>query len=147
MAAFGTSRPFTVRQRRGRSRKILRTCRYASGASQSAGRLQIYFNSVRPLDPIYDALLLIVGGGMTRTDQGIKVFGLRAFEIVNLSAVSRPAAGRGAVKSKCAANSTVCAAVSSTVSACLDNGCGPGTGNGDGGYLPCQSVQPESATP
>jgi hypothetical protein len=45
-----------------------------SGASQSAGRLQIYFNSVRPLDPIYDALLLIVGGGMTRTDQGIKVF-------------------------------------------------------------------------
>src|SRR4029453_19335944 len=45
-----------------------------SGASQSAGRLQIYFNSVHPLDPIYDALLLIVGGGMTRTDQGIKVF-------------------------------------------------------------------------
>jgi len=45
-----------------------------TGASQSAGRLQIYFNSVRPLDPIYDALLLIVGGGRTRTDQGIKVF-------------------------------------------------------------------------
>jgi Alpha/beta hydrolase domain len=45
-----------------------------TGASQSAGRLQIYFNSVRPLDPIYDALLLIVGGNMTRTDQGIKVF-------------------------------------------------------------------------
>jgi hypothetical protein len=45
-----------------------------SGASQSAGRLQIYFNSVHPLDPVYDALLLIVGGGMTRTDQGIKVF-------------------------------------------------------------------------
>ena len=45
-----------------------------SGASQSAARLQIYFNSVRPLDPIYDALLLIVGGNQTRTDQGIKVF-------------------------------------------------------------------------
>jgi hypothetical protein len=45
-----------------------------SGASQSAGRLQIYFNSVRPLDPLYEALFLIVGGGMTRTDQGIKVF-------------------------------------------------------------------------
>lgn len=47
-----------------------------TGASQSAGRLQIYFNSVRPLDPVYDALFLIVGGGMTRTDQGIKVFKL-----------------------------------------------------------------------
>ncbi len=45
-----------------------------TGASQSASRLQVYFNSVRPLDPIYDALLLIVGGGMTRTDQDIKVF-------------------------------------------------------------------------
>ena len=30
------SRPFTVRQRRGRSWKILRTCRYPSGTSQSA---------------------------------------------------------------------------------------------------------------
>jgi hypothetical protein len=34
----------------------------------------VYFNSVHPLDPIYDGLLLIVGGGMTRTDQGLKVF-------------------------------------------------------------------------
>src|SRR5262249_51025323 len=45
-----------------------------SGASQAAGRLPVYFNSSRPLDPHDYALFLIRGGGMTRTAEGTKVF-------------------------------------------------------------------------
>lgn len=46
----------------------------ASGASQSAGRLVIYHNSVQPLANLFDAFFLSVGGGTVRTDLGVPVF-------------------------------------------------------------------------
>lgn len=51
---------------------------FATGASQSAGRLTIYHNSVYPLleNPPVDAFYLLVGGGPLRTDFNVKVFQL-----------------------------------------------------------------------
>jgi hypothetical protein len=46
----------------------------ASGASQSAGRLATYYNSIQPLANLLDAFLLVVGGGDVRTDLGVPVF-------------------------------------------------------------------------
>ena len=46
----------------------------ASGASQSAGRLVIYHNSIQPLANLFDAFYLAVGGGTVRTDLGVPVF-------------------------------------------------------------------------
>ncbi|MBZ5610371.1 MAG: hypothetical protein LAP38_19080 [Acidobacteriia bacterium] len=46
----------------------------ASGHSQSAGRLAIYVNSVHPLNPVFDAVMLHGGGGKIRTDLGVKVW-------------------------------------------------------------------------
>lgn len=50
----------------------------AAGASQSAGRLTVYHNSVYPLldNPPVDAFYLLVGGGPLRTDLDVKVFQL-----------------------------------------------------------------------
>jgi hypothetical protein len=50
----------------------------ASGHSQSAGRLATYFNSVHPLTPVYDAVLLHGGGGKMRTDLNVKIWKLLA---------------------------------------------------------------------
>jgi hypothetical protein len=46
----------------------------AIGASQSAGRLVIYFNAIHPAHDVYDAFYLLVGGTGTRTDLSTKVF-------------------------------------------------------------------------
>jgi len=46
----------------------------ATGHSQSAGQLGIYFNSVHPLSPVYDAVVLHGGGGKMRTDLNVKIF-------------------------------------------------------------------------
>jgi hypothetical protein len=46
---------------------------YAVGASQSAGRLTIYYNSIQPLHQLFDAFYLLVGGGPFRSDLDVKV--------------------------------------------------------------------------
>jgi len=46
----------------------------AIGASQSAGRLTIYYNSIHPLHNVVDGLYLLVGGYGTRTDLSTKIF-------------------------------------------------------------------------
>jgi hypothetical protein len=46
----------------------------ASGASQSASRLTVYYNSIHPLANLFDGYLMIVGGGPFRTDLGVPVF-------------------------------------------------------------------------
>src|SRR5260221_594852 len=48
----------------------------ATGHSQSAGRLATYFNSVHPLAPVYDAVVLHGGGGKMRTDLNVKIWKL-----------------------------------------------------------------------
>ncbi len=50
----------------------------ASGASQSAGRLVVYHNSIQPLADLFDAFFLLVGGGTVRTDLGVPVFKLQS---------------------------------------------------------------------
>ena len=47
---------------------------FAVGASQSAGRLSIYHNSIHPLHNAVDAFYLLVGGAGLRTDLPVKVF-------------------------------------------------------------------------
>jgi len=46
----------------------------ASGASQSASRLTIYYNSIHPLAGLFDGFFLLVGGSSVRTDLGVPVF-------------------------------------------------------------------------
>jgi hypothetical protein len=46
----------------------------AIGASQSASRLTIYYNSIHPLHNVIDAFYLLVGGYGTRTDLATKIF-------------------------------------------------------------------------
>jgi hypothetical protein len=46
----------------------------ASGASQSAGRLTTYHNSIHPLAGLFDGFFLLVGGSTVRTDLGVPVF-------------------------------------------------------------------------
>jgi Alpha/beta hydrolase domain len=48
----------------------------ATGHSQSAGRLATYINSVHPLAPVYDAVVLHGGGGKMRTDLNVKIWKL-----------------------------------------------------------------------
>jgi hypothetical protein len=50
----------------------------ASGASQSAGRLAVYYNSIQPLANLFDGFVLLVGGGTVRTDLGVPVFKLQS---------------------------------------------------------------------
>ena len=51
---------------------------FATGHSQSSARLTIYANSVHPLDPVFDAVILHGGGGKVRTDLKIKVWKLNS---------------------------------------------------------------------
>ncbi len=46
----------------------------ASGASQSAGRLRTYYNSIQPLANLFEGFYLAVGGGTVRTDLGVPAF-------------------------------------------------------------------------
>ncbi len=50
----------------------------ATGHSQSASRLATYLNSVHPLEPIYDGVIVHGGGGRIRDDQDVKIFKLMA---------------------------------------------------------------------
>ena len=45
----------------------------AVGASQSAGRLTTYYNSIQPLHQLFDSFYLLVGGGPFRTDLDVKL--------------------------------------------------------------------------
>jgi hypothetical protein len=51
---------------------------FATGHSQSSARLAIYVNSVHPLDPVFDAVILHGGGGKIRSDLKIKVWKLNS---------------------------------------------------------------------
>lgn len=46
----------------------------AIGVSGSANRLAIYHNSIHPLAGVFDAFLLVAGGGQLRTDLDVRVF-------------------------------------------------------------------------
>ncbi|HLF23450.1 MAG TPA: alpha/beta hydrolase domain-containing protein [Burkholderiales bacterium] len=67
---------------------------FATGASQSAGRLVVYHNSIYPQleNPPVDAFYLLVGGNGTRVDLNVKVFQLLSETDVYLAALT------GAVK-------------------------------------------------
>jgi len=63
---------------------------FATGHSQSAGRLAIYVNSVHPLAPVFDAVVVHGGGGKIRTDLNIKVWKLLAeTDVINNQAANR----------------------------------------------------------
>jgi hypothetical protein len=63
----------------------------ASGHSQSAGRLATYFNSVHPLTPVYDAVLLHGGGGRMRQDLTVKIWKLLSeTDVIGQVSVRRP---------------------------------------------------------
>jgi hypothetical protein len=51
---------------------------FATGHSQSSARLASYVNSVHPLDPVFDAVILHGGGGKIRTDLEIKIWKLNS---------------------------------------------------------------------
>jgi hypothetical protein len=51
---------------------------FATGHSQSSARLATYVNSVHPVDPVFDAVILHGGGGKIRTDLKIKVWKLNS---------------------------------------------------------------------
>jgi hypothetical protein len=65
---------------------------FATGHSQSAGRLATYVNSVHPLARVFDAVIVHGGGGLIRTDLDIKVWKLLSETDVILSqaAVRQP---------------------------------------------------------
>jgi hypothetical protein len=46
---------------------------FAVGASQSAGRLTVYHNSIHPLHDLFDGFYLLVGGGPLRAGLDVKV--------------------------------------------------------------------------
>lgn len=64
---------------------------FATGHSQSAARLAIYANSVHPLDPVFDAIVVHGGGGKIRTDLGkVKVWKLLSeTDVINNQAANR----------------------------------------------------------
>jgi hypothetical protein len=65
---------------------------FATGHSQSSARLATYVNSVHPLDPVFDAVILHGGGQRIRTDLEIKVWKLNAETdvIIGQGAVRQP---------------------------------------------------------
>jgi hypothetical protein len=65
---------------------------FATGHSQSAARLAIYLNSVHPLDPVFDAVIVHGGGSKIRTDLKIKVWKLNSETdvIIGQGAVRQP---------------------------------------------------------
>lgn len=63
---------------------------FATGHSQSAGRLATYVNAVHPLSPVFDAVVLHGGGGRVRTDLTIKVWKLLSeTDVIGSQAASR----------------------------------------------------------
>lgn len=64
---------------------------FATGHSQSAGRLATYVNSVHPLAPVFDAVVPHGGGGPIRTDlTNVKVFKLLSeTDVINSQASVR----------------------------------------------------------
>lgn len=50
----------------------------ATGHSQSASRLAIYFNSVHPREPLFEGAMIHGGGGRVRDDQEVRIFKLMA---------------------------------------------------------------------
>jgi hypothetical protein len=64
---------------------------FATGHSQSAGRLGTYVNAVHPLAPIFDAIVLHGGGARIRTDLGnVKVWKLLSeTDVLGSQAASR----------------------------------------------------------
>jgi hypothetical protein len=62
---------------------------FATGHSQSAGRLATYVNSVHPLGKVFDAVILHGGGGRVRPDLDIPVWKLLAEGDVQNQAVNR----------------------------------------------------------
>ena len=62
---------------------------FATGHSQSAGRLGTYVNSVHPLHHVFDAVILHGGGAKVRTDLDIPVWKLLAETDVQNQAVNR----------------------------------------------------------
>jgi hypothetical protein len=68
----------------------LKTARiFATGHSQSAGRLGTYVNAVHPLQHVFDAVILHGGGGKVRTDLDIPVWKLLSETDVQNQAVNR----------------------------------------------------------
>jgi hypothetical protein len=64
---------------------------FATGHSQSAGRLAIYTNAVHPLAPVYDAVVLHGGGAKVRTDLDLKVWKLLSeTDVLNQAAIRQP---------------------------------------------------------
>jgi hypothetical protein len=65
---------------------------FATGHSQSSGRLTTYVNAVHPLDPVFGAVILHGGGGKVRTDLTIKVWKLNSETdiIIGQGAVRQP---------------------------------------------------------
>jgi hypothetical protein len=47
---------------------------FATGHSQSAGRLATYVNSIHPLAPVFDAVIVHGGGGRIRTELSVPVW-------------------------------------------------------------------------
>jgi hypothetical protein len=62
---------------------------FATGHSQSAGRLGTYVNSVHPLQRVFDAVILHGGGAKVRTDLDIPVWKLLSETDVQNQAVNR----------------------------------------------------------
>lgn len=62
---------------------------FATGHSQSAGRLGTYVNSVHPIAKVFDAVILHGGGGRVRTDLDIPVWKLLSETDVQNQAVNR----------------------------------------------------------
>ena len=50
----------------------------ATGHSQSASRLATYLNTVHPLEPVYDGVMVHGGGGRIRDDQETRIFKIMA---------------------------------------------------------------------
>ena len=65
---------------------------FATGHSQSAVRLATYVNSIHPLDPVFDAVIVHGGGSKIRTDLKIKVWKLNSETdvIIGQAAVRQP---------------------------------------------------------
>ena len=65
---------------------------FATGHSQSAVRLATYVNSVHPLNPVFDAVIVHGGGSKIRTDLKIKVWKLNSETdvIIGQAAVRQP---------------------------------------------------------
>jgi hypothetical protein len=63
----------------------------ATGHSQSAGRLATYINTVHPLAPVYDAVVLHGGGGKMRADLNVKIWKLLSeTDVLGQVAVRQP---------------------------------------------------------